>query len=216
MCDVLQKADLFNRNSINHTNYTIRYKYVDNLFGGAIFFAQINITGAHNSTSEVDYLKEIYTDRKHFVDATIDVINATNFTSSVEVRGFVGINIDGISLQLLPEQVKPHSYALICTQNVAKEKLQQKPLIELGNRMPKDILIQYRQEYSNNRTFSLYFHDQYVNITYILVKVNSPWVIVFTNKIIATKNYFQATVYELKRNNFQVEMFIFGTKKEQT
>lgn len=120
----------------------------------------------------MDYSKEIDVDRQHFVDATITVMNATNFTSSVEVRGFGGISIDGISILLPSKQVKPRSYAFICTQIDREKKLQPKPLIEFGTRMQDDFLLQYRREYSNNRKLSFHFYDQYLNITYILVKVN--------------------------------------------
>lgn len=117
-------------------------------------------------------MSEFDVDRQHFVDATIDVINASNLMSSVEVRGFSGIDIFGLTILGRLKRLKPRSYAFICTQNDVKEKSQQKPLVEFGKRMPDDILIQYRREYSNKGNLKLDFHDPYLNITYVLVNVN--------------------------------------------
>lgn len=120
----------------------------------------------------MDYSKEIDVDHQRFVDATINVLNATNFTSSIEVRGFQGINIDGITMLIGSKQVKPRSYAFICTQNDAKVKSQQKPLIEFGKRMPGDFLIRYRRDYSENGKIYFNFHDPYIKLTHIIVYVD--------------------------------------------
>lgn len=113
--------------------------------------------------------------------------------------------------------------------------------MKLGKRMPNDFLVQYRKESSNKGKANLVFQtESSVKITEILVFANvrtlhfkylkkmltilidllfylfsfqSTWAIGFTNKIIMTENRFQATVYELKRNEFQANVFIFGTKE---
>lgn len=120
----------------------------------------------------MDYSKEIDVDHQRFVDATINVLNATNFTSSIEVRGFRGINIDGITMLIRTKQVKPRSYAFICTEKAAKVKSQQKPLIEFGERVPNDFLIAYRREHSNNGKLHLNFHDSNLKLNYIVVSID--------------------------------------------
>lgn len=124
----------------------------------------------------MDYSKEIDVDHQRFVDATVNILNATNFTSSIEVRGFQGINIDGITLLILPKQIKPRSYAFICTQNDVTLKsqvlIQQKPLIEFGKRVAGDFLIRYRRQYSNNGKLNIDFHDPYIKLTNIIVYVD--------------------------------------------
>lgn len=40
----------------------------------------------------------------------------------------------------------------------------------------------------------------------------SPWAIIFKNKIIMTVHEFKAAVYGLNRTPFSVELVIFGTK----
>lgn len=112
-----------------------------------------------NSTAEMNHSEKIAD--PIFVDATVHVINATNFASSVEIRGFEGLR-----------GLKPRSYSFICTQNDAKELSQQRPLIEFGKREPDDILIQYRNEYSNNGRLSMHFNDTDIKLTYILVHVS--------------------------------------------
>lgn len=120
----------------------------------------------------MDYSKKIDVDHQRYVDATINVLNATNFTSSIEVRGFRGINIDGITMLIRSKQVKPRSYAFICTQKEAKLKSQQKPLIEFGERVPNDFLISYRREHSDDGKLHLNFHDSNLKLTYIVVSVD--------------------------------------------
>lgn len=39
----------------------------------------------------------------------------------------------------------------------------------------------------------------------------SPWAVIFTNKIITTQHRFGATIYELQRHNFDAKLIIYGT-----
>lgn len=123
-----------------------------------------------SSTSKMDYSNDI-TNENHdrFVDATIDVVNATNLKSSMEIRGFQGIRIDGISLL---GRVKPRSYAFLCTQNSIKEKSWKKYLIQFGKRLPNDFLVRYQSEHSKDGTLRLGFHDPSIKLNYISVAVN--------------------------------------------
>lgn len=118
----------------------------------------------------MDYSNDI-TDENHdrFVDATIDVVNATNLKSSMEIRGFQGIRIDGISLL---GRVKPRSYAFLCKQNNIKEKSWKKYLIQFGKRLPNDFLVRYQSEHSKDGTLRLDFHDPSIKLNYISVAVN--------------------------------------------
>lgn len=119
----------------------------------------------------MNYSNEIDLEHERFVDATVNVINASNLKSSVEVRGFAGVQLEGISL-LNRNPLKPRSYAFICTQKDAKEKAQSKRLIEFGKRTPGDILIQYQRLDSSNGKLNLHFDDPSVKLTHILVMVD--------------------------------------------
>lgn len=110
---------------------------------------------------------------KHFVDATLNVFNATNLTSSIEVRGFRGINMGDYMYNLNLPNRKPRSYAFICTQNDDKMKSPRNALIEHGKRATDDFLIHYRQERcDNNGMLSFNFHDPNLKLTHIVVNVD--------------------------------------------
>lgn len=110
---------------------------------------------------------------KHFVDATLNVFNAANLTSSIEVRGFRGINIGEYMYNLNLIIRQPRSYAFICTQNDDKTKSPRNTLIEHGERVTGDFLVQYRQERcDNNGRLSFNFHDPNLKLTYIVVNVD--------------------------------------------
>lgn len=117
----------------------------------------------------MDYSNDLDGNHERFLDATIDVVNATNLTSSIEIRGFEGIRIDGLSAL---GRVKPSSYAFMCTQNDAKEKMLSRRLIQFGERLPNDFLVRFQSERSKDGTLRLDFHDPYINLNYISVVVN--------------------------------------------
>lgn len=124
----------------------------------------------------MDHSKDFNMDNvvpKHFVDATLNVFNATNLTSSVEVRGFRGINMGEYMFNLNLLIRKPRSYAFICAQNDDKMKSPRNALIEYGERVTGDFLIQYRQERcDNNERLSFDFHEPDLKITYIVLNVD--------------------------------------------
>lgn len=119
----------------------------------------------------MNYSNEIELDHERFVDATVNVMNASHLKTKIEVRGFSGIEFGGYGSHAR-KAIKPRSYAFICTQKDAKEKSQQKLLIEHGAREANDFLVHYRQINSSNGRLSIDFHDPHLKLTYILVRVN--------------------------------------------
>lgn len=105
-----------------------------------------------------------------YVAATVKVMNATNLTSSVEIRGMEGHYFDmhGNSYENLPA----HSYAFICAEQMSKSKSHSKRVIEFGQRVPGDFVVRFQQENSNEGKFNLDFRDPNIKINYILVAVD--------------------------------------------
>lgn len=103
------------------------------------------------------------------MSSTINVINATNLTTSVELDGVTDLDYD-------PEgswsPSKPRAYAFICTETEAKIKSQRKRLIEFGERLPDDFVVRLQDERSYRGRLNLDFHDSRIKIHYISVNVN--------------------------------------------
>lgn len=106
--------------------------------------------------------------RKRFMSATINVINATNLTSSVKIRGYVGSSFD------LHETIttKPRSYALICTKTDAKSKSRKRHLIEVGDRLSSGFIVRGQNERSHKGKLTIDFYEPLVKFTYISVAAN--------------------------------------------
>lgn len=125
-------------------------------------------SNAQNSLSEMDYSNDIDKgSHERFVSATIHVVDATNLTSSVLIRGFQGIRIDGLSLL---GRVKPRSFAFICTHG--NGKWMKKPLIHWGKRLSDDFLVRFQSEHSIDGKLRFNFHDPLIKLNYISVTVN--------------------------------------------
>lgn len=105
------------------------------------------------------------------MDATINVMNASNLKTSIEVRGFTGINMERPTV-LTKNAIKPRSYAFICTEKDVKGKSEHRTLFKYGEREPGDFLILYTEKNSSNGKLPLSFYDREVKITHILVRVN--------------------------------------------
>lgn len=103
------------------------------------------------------------------MDAIIDAVNATNFTTSIEIQGFQGIRINALSVV---GRVKPRSYAFICTRHDAKENISKKRLIQFGKRLPGDFVVRYQIENSKDGKIQLDFHDPFIKLNYISIAVN--------------------------------------------
>lgn len=168
------------------------------------------------------------------MDATIKVKNATNLMSTAEVRGDKGVDTEGMVVHGIRfHGIQQRSLAFICTQNVNKQMSQQKRLIEYGKRLPGDFVVHFQKEHSTNGKIEFNFHDPHIKFNHILVAVNvciireqiceilsiqfaisfqSPWAMVFKNKIITADDRFHATIYDLKRNNFEARLIIYGVK----
>lgn len=107
--------------------------------------------------------------RQRFLNATINVLNATNLTSTVAIRGNAGSNFD--LYQTIT--TKPRSYALICTKNDAKLKSWKKRLIEVGDRLSESgFVVRGQNEFSHKGKLTLDFYEPLVKFTYISVTVN--------------------------------------------
>lgn len=126
-----------------------------------------------SDTSDIDYLGVAsnmlqYADR--YVSATVKVTNATNLTSSVEIRGLGGHYFDmhGNTYDEMPSR----SYAFICTEQTTKTKSHQKRIIEFGQRIPGDFVVRFQPGNSNEGKFNLDYHDPSIKINYILVAVD--------------------------------------------
>lgn len=109
-----------------------------------------------------------YADR--YVSATVNVINATNLTSTVEIKGLNGYNFDSNGQTY--NVIKSRSYAFICTERMTKSKSHQKHVIEFGQRIPNDFVVRFQYENSDEGKLNLDFHDPNIIITYILVAVD--------------------------------------------
>lgn len=100
---------------------------------------------------------------ERFISTTINVINAKNLTTSVEING---LTADSSSIS------KPRSYAFICAEQNVRNKSKQWHLIEFGERKPGDFMIRLQNEHSTQGRLNLDFHDPQIKIHYILVNVN--------------------------------------------
>lgn len=126
-----------------------------------------------SNTTDIEYMGVAtnmlqYVDR--YVSATVNVTNARNLTSSVEIRGLGGhyFDMDGNSYDEMPSR----SYAFICTEQTSKTKSHHKRIIEFGQRIPGDFVVRFQHEHSNEGKFNLDFHDPDIKINYILVAVD--------------------------------------------
>lgn len=104
-----------------------------------------------------------------YVSASVHVINATNLTSTVEIKGLDGHITDGYNMY---EKIKSRSYAFICPERMTKSKSHQKYVIEYGQRVPGDFFVRFQHENSYEGMLNLDFHDPNIKINYILVAVD--------------------------------------------
>lgn len=109
-----------------------------------------------------------YGDR--YVSATVDVMNATNLTSTVEIKGLPGLNFDTYGHEYHP--ITSRSCAFICTEKVTKITSHRMHVIEFGQRIPNDFVVRFEHRHSNKGKLNVDFHDPNIKISYILVAVD--------------------------------------------
>lgn len=98
------------------------------------------------------------------------MINATNLTTSVQIKGIMGMDFNPNHHEW--QSSKPRSYAFICTEKNTNEKSQQKRLVEFGRRLPGDFAVRFQNDYSNQGKLRLDFNDPQIKIHYVLINVN--------------------------------------------
>ncbi|XP_031636816.1 uncharacterized protein LOC116349485 [Contarinia nasturtii] len=218
---LLHEQELFRRNSDKRQNYTIAYKYLNSGISGIIHYVQLDVNGDQQSNASINFSKNIDVSQYRFVDASVRIENATDFISTIEIYGIPGFKFEvGKDLDWLFDFkiVKPRSYAVLCMDNSRKLSYQKKRVFEFGNRTTGDFLIYAQNGYGTRKklkhhelTFN--FYDPQIKITYLTLNSDSPWAIVFHNKIQMTENHFKATLYGLDMESFFVELFVFGVRK---
>lgn len=101
----------------------------------------------------------------------MNVINAINLTSTVEVRGLHGRNYDVYGHAY--DKLESRSYAFICARpTIVSSEAHQKRLIEFGQRQPNDFIVRFQYHGSDEGKLNLDFHDPNIKINYILVAVD--------------------------------------------
>lgn len=124
------------------------------------------------SNATIDFSKNIDIKRNHYVNATVRIENATDFISTIEIRGTPGFKFDVDQMDWLfdSNKFKPRSYALICTEQKVNYLHQKRRIFEFGSRVAGDFLINFQNEFvsvKNSNKFTFDFKDSQINITYL-------------------------------------------------
>lgn len=128
-----------------------------------------------NTTSKMEYSggAAAWNGRNLFVDATMNLKDVTDLSSTAEVRGDRGVDTEGMIIHGTRfHGIQQRSYALICTENMQKQLSQQKRLIEYGQRLPGDFVVQYQIQRSKNGQLTFNFQGPHIKFNHILVSVN--------------------------------------------
>lgn len=131
------------------------------------------------SVANIDFSKHVDIEKNRFVAATVQIENATDFTSNITIKGEPGFRFDineRLDRLLDIKMFKPRSFGLICTENDIKHLKRKHLIYEYGNRTADDFVAHYQSELVTAKNevpiFSFDFHDSLVNINYVALTVD--------------------------------------------
>lgn len=133
-----------------------------------------------NSTAKIEHSKEIDSTRDRTVDAFVNANNATNLTSTIEIRGLAAVGsdaLDNFAYLIGRKTFKPRSYAAICVRNPIHRLEHRGHILQIGERQPNDILIRFQRGIVKLRAgiyprYIFDFDDPQVNITHVAITAN--------------------------------------------
>lgn len=113
------------------------------------------------------------------MNATVEIHNATDFITSVTIRGTAGFKFDAdnrLDWLLDAPDIKTRSYALLCGDKNAKH-LHAKRIIEFGHKFPGDLLLHFQREFVGTKKSSVprltfNFHDDDVKIDLVVLAIS--------------------------------------------
>lgn len=171
-----------------------------------------------------------------YVNASVEITNATNFWVNIELRAAEGFGPQFIEALLTfdSKPFRPRSFAFICTINENKSKSQYRQ-IEYGKRRPDDFILVIGKKNvitqdSRLPRYLIEFKDDGLVLTSVTIKLNvserahrtqcssdfffsdlqTTQAIMFNNKVAMTEHQFSGTVYGLDRNVFNAIYIIYG------
>lgn len=126
------------------------------------------------SNASIGYSKYIDVKQNRHVNATVYIKNASDFISSIEIRGTPGFKFDIDRMEWLFDfkTFKTRSYALICTEQNAKQLHQKRRIFEYGSRFNGDFLVHFQTEAVSKNSLNkilFNFRDSQVNISYLAI-----------------------------------------------
>lgn len=135
------------------------------------------------SKADIDFSKSTDIKKTRYVNATVHIRNATDFSSKIAIKGKPGFKFDaleGLDHLLDIKMINPRPYGLICTENNVKHFKKKKTIFEFGNRRAGDFPVHYRSERVSGKNsrpkITFEFDDALVNITYVALNTDvSSW-----------------------------------------
>jgi len=206
---------LFERTTVQPTNYTIIFKYIGTEFSTPLNYIVIDTHSQKNSTCYFEVNQE--NDQEKIVQATVSIINGTDVKVTAHVWGSIGALInDNMNPQkkmkiLLNKDDDAKTFTVIYKHNATQTRYRK---FNLGQRQFDDKQLHFETQ---NVTIGFRFaekefkyNDPTKCITAISFSFESPTANAFINSTFIKEHEFDAIVYDLNFPFFVANMSVYG------